>query len=242
MYYYILESPGNRAIRQTYQKLRDVLTNLSIVGEIVSANPARTPAELAEMGMQKGYSTIVAVGGDSHINEVATTIVGRAVLGIIPLEASAQVSEIIGTNDIRDAAESLKRRKISLHNTVLIEPETLVFLDAEIQTPNLAKASLVIDNRVRAHAYFNSLIVNRSLEIQLKSIHQTETKKILGIFSTGGKEIVSESHFHGKSVRLITDPITKIRVAGQVIAETPCQFRIIPESLKVITKRGTFLE
>lgn len=242
MYYYILESPSNRAIRQTYQKLRDLLTNLSIVGEIVSASPARTPAELAEMGLAKGYSTIVAVGGDAHINEVATAVVGQAVLGIIPIEAGPQVAEIIGTSDIRDAAESLRRRKISLQSTVLIEPDTLVFLDAEIRTPKLAKASLVIDNRVRAHAYFNSLVINRSLEIKLRSIHLTEARKILGIFNTGGKEVVSESLFHAKSLRLITDPILRLSVAGQAIAETPTQLRLIPESLKVIAKRGTFLE
>lgn len=242
MYYYILESPSNRAIRQTYQKLRDLLTNLSIVGEIVSASPARTPSELAEMGLAKGYSTIVAVGGDSHINEVATTVVSRAVLGIVPVEASSLVSEIIGTSDLRDSAESLKHRKISLQNTVLVEPDTLIFLDAEISSPKLAKASMIIDNRVRAHAYFNSLVVNRSLEIKLKSIHLTESKKILGLFTTGGREIISQSLFHAKSARIITDPPMKLSVAGQAFAETPIQLRLIPESLKVITKRGTFLE
>ncbi len=242
MYYYVLESPSTRGVRQNYQRLRDVLTHLGIAGEIVTSSPARSPAEQAYIGTTKGYSTIVAVGGDAHINEVAMATIGRAVLGIIPIEASRQVTDLIGTSDMRGAAEALKHRRISLQDTVLIDPDLPLFLDATIQTSKLAKVSLVIDNKVRAHAYFNELTVTRSLEIKIRSTYVTERKKILGIFNTGGEQIASESSFHGKQIKVITDPVLPLMVNENKMSDTPLTLRLVPDSLKVITKRGTVLE
>jgi diacylglycerol kinase family enzyme len=239
MYYYILESPPNRAIRQTYQRLRDILTNLGIAGEMVASSPARSPEELAAMGIEKGYSTIVAVGGDFHINQVATTVMNRAVLGIVPINASEQVTNLVGVSDIRAAAEILKQRRLNQVHSVLIEPDLPLFLEAELAPPRLAKISLVIDNRVRAFAYFNRAVINRSLEVKIESTHVTEPRKVLGLFSVGGNIIKSESLFHGRSVRIVTDPELPLLVAGRAVATTPAQMRLLPESLKVITRRGT---
>jgi diacylglycerol kinase family enzyme len=242
MYYYILESPSSRAIRQNYQRLRDLLTNFGIAGEMVTASPARTPAELTNMGISKGYSTIVAVGSDAHINQIATSLLGRAVLGIIPIGASDEIVELIGSADIKGAAESLKQRKISLQPTLFIEPDTLVFLDGVIETQQLCKITIVCDNKVRIHAYFNKLRVNRNLEIDLESTHTTEVKRFLGIFGPTAQSVTSRSHFHGKNVRIVTDPPLKLTVAGEAVATAPLQLRYVPESLKLITKRGTVLE
>lgn len=242
MYYYILESAPSRAVRQGYQRLRDTLTHLGIAGEMVSASPARTPEELAEMGLEKGYSTIVAVGGDHHVNQIATAILGRGVLGIVPINASPLVTSIIGCEDIKSAAEALKHRRLSVQSVVLAEPSTIIFLDTVISTPKLAKISLILDNKVRAHAYFNQLLIDRFLNLTLTSTHETETKKVLGLFTVGGQAIRSESSFHAKSVRIVTDPILPLTVAGTPIGKTPAQLRLIPDSLKVITKRGTVLE
>ncbi len=239
MYYYILEAPSSRAVRQTYQRLRDTLTNFGIAGEMVTASPARNPEELAMIGLEKGYSTIVAVGGDHHINQVATTVMNRAVLGIVPIEASKQVADLIGAGDVKGAAETLKYRRLTLVSTVLIEPDLLLFLDAEIIPPRLAKINLVIDNRVRAFAYFNRAVINRSLEIMIESSHLTEPKKFMGLFTVGGNIIKSVSLFHAKTMRIATDPDLPLLVAGQAITTAPVQLRVLPQSLKVITKRGT---
>ena len=242
MYYYVLESPSSRAIRQTYQKLRDILTNLGIAGEMVTASPARTPTELTQMGISKGYSTIVAVGGDDHIDEVAIATLGQAVLGVVPINASGLVTEIVGVRDLRDAAESLKRRRLTTHSVVFVEPDNAFFHDATIVAPKLAKVSLVLDNKVRVHTYFNTLNITRSLELRLGSEHVTETKKILGLFTSGGKKVTSESLFHARQVRIVTEPPLPLMVGGTKVAQTPTELRLVPESLKVITKRGTVLE
>lgn len=242
MYYYVLESPQSRGIRQIHQKLRDILTHLGIAGEMVNSSPARTPAEQAYIGTTKGYSTIVAVGGDAHINEVAMATIGRATLGVIPVEASNQVTELIGTNNVNAAAEILKQRRISLQDTLIIDPDLPMFLDGTIRSPKLAKISMVIDNKIRVHAYFNELVVTRSLELKLRSVYTSQPKKMLGIFNVGGEQLSSESSFHGKVARILTEPTLSMTVAGLKIAEGPFNLRLVPESLKVITKRGTVIE
>jgi len=241
MYYYIMEPPSTRAVRQTYQRLRDQLTNLGIAGEMMAASPARSPEELATMGLDRGYSTIVAVGGDAFVNNIAQTVIGQAVLGIIPIGEAQQVSELIGTNNIRTAAEFLKFRRLSTFNTVTAEPESLIFLDAVIEPPRMAKVSFVIDGKLRGYAYFNKLTVTRNLEIKIESQHLVEPHKILGLFSVGGTVIRSESQFHGRAVRLTTEPELALLVRGQPLAKTPVQLRLNPNSLKVITKRGSIL-
>lgn len=239
MYYYILEAPPNRAARQLYERLRDTLTNLGISGEMVLASPARTPAELAVTGIERGYSTIVAVGGDGHIGQVATSILGRAVLGVVPINATKQVTDLIGSATIHEAAEALKKRRLNSVGTVMIGESSPIFLDGVIESEKLAKVSLIIDNKLRVFAYFNRIVVNRSLEISLESTHLTEPKKLFGLFNVGGDVIKSESLFHGRSIRLMTDPELPLSVGGKVISNTPLSFRLVPESLKVITRRGT---
>lgn len=242
MYYYVLESPNSRAIRQSYQRLRDILTNFGIAGEMVTSSPARTPVELTNMGISKGYSTIVAVGGDAHINQVATALLGRAVLGVIPIEAGRDIIELIGTSDLRGAADTLKKRKISLQPSLFLEPDTLMFLDGTIETPQMAKITVVVDNKVRIHAYFNKLTLSRFLEVEFQSSHNVERKKIFGIFGGGGQTLTSLSRFHGKSMRIVTDPVLPLKVAGVEVSKTPLQLKYVPDSLKIITKRGTVLE
>ncbi|MDO8649954.1 MAG: diacylglycerol kinase family protein [Candidatus Berkelbacteria bacterium] len=241
MYYYIMEPPSSRAVRQTYQRLRDLLTNLGIAGEMMAASPARTPEELAMMGLERGYSTIVAVGGDAFVNYIAQTIIGQAVLGIIPIGEAQQSAELIGTNNMKTAAEFLKFRRLSTFNTVTADPDSLIFLDAVVEPPKLAKVSFVIDGKLRGYAYFNKMTVTRNLEIKIESQHLVEPKKFLGLFSTGGTVVQSLSQFHGRNVRLTTEPDLALLVDGRPVAKTPLQLRLNPNSLKVITKRGSIL-
>jgi diacylglycerol kinase family enzyme len=242
MYYYILESPANRAVRTQYQRLRDLLTNLGIGGEMVVASPARTPAELTEIGLEKGYSTIVAVGADGHIDTIATTLKNRAVLGIVPIEASPEVVELVGTNDLKQACEVLKQRRVTVHSLVLAEPDRLLFLDALIRPQSLAKVNVVVDNRVRANAYFQQIRVTRTLEVIIESSYERQVKKVLGLFAVKGDPLRSYTRFHGRVIRILTEPELSLTVAGQSVAETPIQFRLVPDALKLITRRGTLLE
>ncbi|MDP3992821.1 MAG: hypothetical protein Q8Q05_01240, partial [bacterium] len=126
-------------------------------------------------------------------------------------------------------------------NTVTADPDSLIFLDAVIEPPKLAKISFVIDGKLRGYAYFNKLTVTRNLEIKIESEHLVEPKKILGLFSTGGTVVRSLSQFHGRNIRLTAEPELAILIDGRPVARTPLQLRLNPNSLKVITKRGSIL-
>ena len=239
MYYYILESPTNRNSHNIYNKLRDDLTYLGISGEYAIANPARPHTELVKIAISKGYTTIVVAGGDKIINDVSTLVLDRVALGIIPIGNCPNASEIFGISEYKEAIEALKVRRVVESNLVLIEPDVLVFMDADITSHNLLKAQLVIENKVKGQAYFNRISISRDLEIKIHSIHKIAQPKILGLFSGGYKEVAADSLFTPKNARIITEPSLPINCLGQQISQTPASFRLLPNALKIITKRDT---
>jgi len=239
MYYYILESPTSRNARNVYNHLRDDLTYLGITGEITVANPARPAHELVKIAIARGYTTIVVVGGDKIINDVATLVLDRVVLGVVPVDASPEVTELFGVTQPKEALEAVKNRRISECNLTLIEPNNLIFLDVEVTSPNLVKAQFVIENKVKGQAYFNRITVSRDLEIRIHSIHKVAQPKIFGLFSGGSKDVASDSLFTPKNARLITEPSLPITCCGAQVSQTPASFRLLPDALKIITKRGT---
>ncbi|MEX2361942.1 MAG: hypothetical protein WD544_02075, partial [Patescibacteria group bacterium] len=139
-------------------------------------------------------------------------------------------------------AESLKKRRLTTHSVVVIEPDSAFFLDAHILPPKIAKVSLVIDNKVRVHSYFNTLRIDRGLNIFIESAHVSEPKKIFGLFKRASETLTSQSTFHAKQVRIVTEPALALIVGNAKVAQTPLELRLLPESLKLITKRGTVLE
>ncbi len=65
MYYYVVDPPNNAQTPKIAQRLQELITPLGISGEIGIASPARSAEELTYMGVDKGYTTIIAVGGDA---------------------------------------------------------------------------------------------------------------------------------------------------------------------------------
>lgn len=239
MYYYILESPSTKGTIQTYNRLKDALNFLGIAGEFAMANPARTPTELCKMALQKGYTTVVAVGGDKTINEVAKTIIGQAVLGIVPIGASGQITRMIGGDDLKTATEALKQRHVVEVNTVLAEPDTILFLDTIIYSQNPAKIYMVVDNKLKVQAYFNEIVIDKNLNVSVKGEFLSRDKAgMFGFLGIGKKTISSESLFHGKVVKIMTEPVMTLYSGVDAIGRTPAALRLIPESLKIITRRG----
>ena len=100
MYYYIINpSAGNGKINKIQEKLKGILSNLGIAGEFVkSTGPGDIP-KLTEIGIKKGYSTIVAIGGDSTANEV---------LNYMPNDKTASS---LGIPDWMEACQILAARK-----------------------------------------------------------------------------------------------------------------------------------
>ncbi|KKQ94159.1 MAG: hypothetical protein UT66_C0021G0007 [candidate division CPR2 bacterium GW2011_GWC1_39_9] len=113
MYYYIINpSAGNGKINKIQEKLKGILSNLGIAGEFVkSTGPGDIP-KLTEIGIKKGYSTIVAIGGDSTANEVLNYMPNdKTAFGIIPVGKTNTLASSLGIPDWMEACQILAARK-----------------------------------------------------------------------------------------------------------------------------------
>lgn len=115
MYYYIVNpAAGGAKINKIQDRLKDRLKRLGIMGEFVKSTGADDVAKLAKLGVERGYKTIVAVGGDGTINEVLNAILPyeKVALGIIPTGTTNDLADAMGIKDWFSATSILASRKI----------------------------------------------------------------------------------------------------------------------------------
>lgn len=239
MYYYIMEPPKNLRIRRLQQKIKDILGDLGIAGETVLPSPARTVEELCEVGIAKGYSTIVAVGSEKHINKVVSAILeGEVVLGIIPTDESAKIYQIIGTSSLRESCQALKFRKLASLDVGEIVPSKYFITQAEIhQTPpfnlKVEFKQFMIETQV------TDLILTSAMKLFLKNT-KADTNFPIGFLNwfLGKQNIdIFSSIFHNRKIRLETSQSIPVTIEQEVIAKTPFSARVIPAALKIIAGR-----
>lgn len=115
MYYYIINpTAGRGAINTIQHKLRDRLTSLGISGEFAKTTGQGDAAKMTRAAIQKGYTTIVAVGGDGTVNEVINGIAkDNAAVGIIPIGNSNVLSKRLGIHSWQQACEVLAARRLT---------------------------------------------------------------------------------------------------------------------------------
>ena len=153
MYYYIINpASGGGKINKVQDKLKERLRELGIAGEFAKSTGPGDIARLARMAIEKGYKTIVAVGGDGTINEIinATADSGIA-LGIIPLGSKNELANMLGIPDWQIACNILAARKIEevdlgiINDNVFVTSASIGFdnmlfdLKRHNQTGSLAK-------------------------------------------------------------------------------------------------------
>lgn len=114
MYYYILNpAAGGGRINKIQERLKSRLKELGIAGEFVKSIGEGDITKLARLGIEKGFKTIVAVGGDGTINEVINGLTNTNVaLGIIPIGNSNELAKTLGISDWQSACNILAARKI----------------------------------------------------------------------------------------------------------------------------------
>jgi diacylglycerol kinase (ATP) len=115
MYYYVINpAAGKGAINQLQEKLRDRLRELGIDGEFAKTTGPGDATKMAKMAIEKGYNTVVVVGGDGTVNEVVNGITKENVaVGIIPIGTSNLVAHRLGISGWQQACEVLAARRIA---------------------------------------------------------------------------------------------------------------------------------
>lgn len=118
MYYYILNPMAGKAgVNAIQDKLRDKLKQLGIVGEFAKTTGPGDATKMATAAIDKGYNTIVVVGGDGSVNEVINGITKDSVaVGIIPVGTTNNLARHFGITNWTQACNILAARRISTYN------------------------------------------------------------------------------------------------------------------------------
>ncbi len=245
MYYYIVDPPRGTPTAKIAQRLQDLITPMGISGEIGIANPARSAEELAYMGIDKGFTTLVAVGGEELVNTLATILINESrekiAFGIIPIDAGALVADMIGVpnNDMRLAAEVIKQRHLELVDVVQIAAKRFMLTEAFIVAPRTIKVTLDIDQKSKVELEADVAHLSHDLVLTLDVKRpQGFMHKTLSMMGMNKKEDYLTSQFHGKQIRIQAHEPLPVMIANQVVAKTPTTFTKLPAALKLITARA----
>lgn len=234
MYYYIFQSPKKYSEGKTHERIKNILTVLGISGETTLVSPARSASELALMGVEKGYSTIVTIGSDEIINEVASSICGSgAVLGIIPIDASADINNLVGTNDIKKACESLKRRRLKTINMGFIEPDINFLTKVTIE----ANKTLSVQSEINDYYFETSadkIVIDHNLGVKMYTFKEKGFLDNLFSFMGNNDNTRYFSFFNAERLRLRTHEIIPVKIGDLAVAKTPIVAYRRPKALKII--------
>jgi len=118
MYYYILNpAAGKGNVNSLQDKLRDKLKELGISGEFAKTTGPGDATKMATAAIEKGYNTVVVVGGDGTVNEVINGITQEQVaVGIIPVGTNNNLAKHFGITGWQQACTVLAARRISTYN------------------------------------------------------------------------------------------------------------------------------
>lgn len=118
MYYYILNpASGRGAVNQIEDRLRQKLNEAGIGGEFAKTTGPGDAAKMTLSAISKGYNTIVAVGGDSTVNEVINGIKkDNVAVGIVPVGKLNHLAARLGIFDWEQAVPILAQRRLITYN------------------------------------------------------------------------------------------------------------------------------
>ncbi len=160
MYYYILNpASGGGRINKIQDRLKARLKELGIAGEFVKSIGEGDVTKLTQLGIRKGYKTIVAVGGTGTINEVINGI-GKSdiAVGIIPIGRQNDLAHSLGILDWQTACNILAARKIDILDVGRVGKKFFITsvnigFGAEITSQRPQEDSLLHKTKYYRHAF-----------------------------------------------------------------------------------------
>ncbi len=252
MYYYIFDVRQCKNRRQI-EAIKDRLSDLGISGEFVIPDKIRPAHDLAEQGIFKGYSTIVAIGSDNLIDEIAAVMLDKQqAFGIIPLGASENIYKIIGAATWEEAAESLRYRKITESRVGILNEQNVFFSYCEIEFDKPTSVTVEFEDYLLQAKARELYIANRfpelkkkdpeKLDVIMKSVDpgsDTLWGKIRNLIS--GTHIVKDldvTLVRSNGLRIFSPRQLPILVDGRIFAKTPATFGVSQKTIRLITKRS----
>lgn len=133
MYYYIVNpAAGNGQIDSIQEKLKITLHELGIDGEFAKTIGPDDGRNIAAKAINKGFKTIVAVGGNSTVGEVVQAVYDskkpQVAVGVIPIGKQNNLASRLGIASWKEACEVLALRRLAEYS--LLQVNDRVFLDS----------------------------------------------------------------------------------------------------------------
>lgn len=252
MYYYIFDVRKCKNRRQI-EAIKDYLSGLGISGEFVVPDRIRPARDLAEQGVFKGYSTIVAIGSDDLIDDVAAVMLSKQqAFGIIPLKASDNIMKTIGVATWEEAATSLRYRKISDIRVGILNEKHVFFSYCEVDLERPASITLEFENYIVQAKARELYIANNMpglkkkdpelLDVLMRSVDPksdsiwNRLKKMVG--SVPGAKEKDSTIIRADGLRLFSPRQLNILVDGRPFVKTPATFGISQKTIRLITKKS----
>lgn len=253
MYYYIFDVRKCKNRRQV-EAVKDYLSDLGISGEYVIPDKIRPARDLAEQGVFKGYSTIVAIGSDDLIDEVAAVMLDKQqAFGVIPLLASENIFKIIGAASWEEAATNLRFRRIAETKVGIINEQTVFFSYSQIVIDKPTAVTIEFEDFIVQAKAKELFVANRfhgmekkdpdKLDIIMRSV-ESSGSGIWGFLKSAvsnpvaGKDI-DLSIIRSDAVRVFSPRQLPISVDGRVFAKTPATFGVSQKNIRLITKKNS---
>jgi diacylglycerol kinase family enzyme len=252
MYYYIFDVRKCKNRRQI-ETIKDHLSSLGISGEFAVPDKIRPARDLAEQGVFKGYSTIVAIGADDLIDEVASVMLAKQqVFGVIPLGASENIFKTIGATTWEDAAANLRYRKVTDTRVGIINEQHVFFSYCELELERPASVTIEFENFMLQAKAKELFVANNfpnfakkfpdKLDVIMKSVDPKSTtlwgrlKKAVG--GPGMIKDVELTLVRTDGLRIFSPRQLQIKVDGRIAAKTPATFGISQKTIRLITKKS----
>ena len=252
MYYYIFDVRKCKNRRQI-EAIKDRLSQLGISGEFVVPDRIRPAKDLAEQGVFKGYSTIVAIGADDLIDEVAAVMLSRQqAFGVIPFGASENISKIIGAETWEDAATNLRFRRITETHVGIINEQNVFFSYCKIGLERPAAITVEFEDFLLQARARELYVANHFPGMKKKDplkldVIMKSTDPANGSIWNRLKKIISNTYvvrdidlslIRSDGVRIFSSRQLSIFVDGRLFAKTPATFGVSQKTIRLITKKN----
>lgn len=246
MYYYIFEPVKQSYQRKLQEKVKRLVLNLGISGEIVSSSPARTINDLVDIALTKGFTTVVCVGNDLFINKVLSALLlkvdlsdSKIAFGIVPLDyKDSFFAKKLKYQTPEDACQCLRYRNLKSWDVGFINPSKFFLSPLMARTENPVTLKIILPD-YELMSSFTKLSINTDLIVNWidESIDNNLFSRIRKYLFNQNIINTNVSKIYCQTVKIITDPSIPIYLESEIIAKTPIQVKVFRDYLQVIVNR-----
>lgn len=242
MYFYIFEQPKGISFAKQQTKIKEYIASIGISGQFNGASPARSAEEIATMGLERGFNTIVVVGSDHIVNKVAKILAQseKAVLGVVPIDENQSISRLIGTSNWKEACDSLKQRFLTTTKLMYLPPNKYFITDAQIYSQGDNPTILTINNNFQAKFFFTEIVIHPGMRVEVidRNFGVSKLQRSFNWLMGKPQPVAAYSIFNASKITLNSKKSVFIFVNKEIIAKSPLSMEIKQKLLKIITIRS----